>query len=57
MHARNKNLWLHYSDNRPPLWVRTAVACLDDSLAALCLKQWAYARLVPARVRAHIKQR
>jgi len=47
MRVRTKNLWLHYSNTAPSAWVRTAAACLDDSLAALCLKHWAsYARMI-----------
>ena len=66
MGVRTNNLWLHYFQQAPSLWVRTAAACLDDNFAAACLaaacqkqwaKQWATARTAlraaPVAVKRH----
>ena len=62
MGVRTNNLWLHYFQKAPSLWVRTAAACLDDNFAAACLaaacqKQWAYARAAAGAARMTAKRR
>ncbi|TLY80294.1 MAG: hypothetical protein E6K49_02415 [Gammaproteobacteria bacterium] len=62
MGVRTSNLWLHYFQKAPSLWVRTAAACLDNNLAAACLaaacqKQWADARVAAGAARTTAKRR
>jgi hypothetical protein len=42
--ARAMISMLEYCDRTPVRWLRTAAASIDGSLAALCFKQWSYAR-------------
>ncbi len=44
MRARAMISMLEYGDRTPVRWLRTAGASIDGSLAALCFKQWSYAR-------------
>ncbi len=61
MGVRTSNLWLHYFQKAPSLWVRTAAACLDDHFAAACLaaayqKQSACGRAAAEAARTTVKR-
>jgi hypothetical protein len=53
MRARRINPPLLHQTGTPSLWVRTAAAAVEDSLAVLCMKQWTYARVAIATMQTH----
>ncbi len=56
MRTRTMKSMLEYCDRTPVRWLRTAAASIDESLAALCFRQWSYAR-VAAEGRTELKRR